>query len=285
MPPRTFASPKKKRPVKRKGSDAAKNVAKKSRAQETSVETSSMPLVSLDLAHAEAPGSRTDLQSQGPKKLFKDSSTTLHQCDKENVGPEEEMREQEIGWGEDSSGHSASHTYIYVDSRDWPLPRMDVEFNINLGMNSRLANPATTIPMDTETPLPLATISLAFKHLKNDVRRALNTQVGDVARLDKQIAMCINLERHIEYHTAIIPANDHHLMLLSIQDMIADLEVAKTASMDEPDIPPAVHTMMMHTGGHGHPHIEIDSDILATAYQLAGPAQLSEVFGVSARTI
>lgn len=53
--------------------------------------------------------------------------------------------------------------------------------------------------MDTEPPLPLATISLAFEHLKNDVRRALNTQVGDVARLDEQIAMCTNLEQHIQY--------------------------------------------------------------------------------------
>lgn len=80
-------------------------------------------------------------------------------------------------------------------------------------------------------------------------------------------------------------ANDRHIMLSSIQDMIADLEVAKTASTDEPDIPPAVHTTTTHTGGRGRPRIEIDLDTLATAYQLAGPAQLSEVFGVSARTI
>jgi hypothetical protein len=89
----------------------------------------------------------------------------------------------------------------------------------------------------------------------------------------------------VEQHATIIPANDRHVMLLSIQNMMADLEVAKTASTDEPDIPPAVHTTITHTGGRGRPRIEIDSDILATAYQLAGPARLSEVFGVSARTI
>ncbi|KAG1834480.1 hypothetical protein EV424DRAFT_1532204 [Suillus variegatus] len=58
MPPRTFASPKKRRPTKCKGSDATstKNVVKKSRAQETSIEASSMPLVSLGLVHADTAG-------------------------------------------------------------------------------------------------------------------------------------------------------------------------------------------------------------------------------------
>ncbi|KAG2112661.1 uncharacterized protein F5147DRAFT_650814 [Suillus discolor] len=57
MPPRAFASPKKRRPMKCKGSDAStKNIAKKSQAQETSVEASSMPLVSLGLVHANMAG-------------------------------------------------------------------------------------------------------------------------------------------------------------------------------------------------------------------------------------
>ncbi|KAG1812036.1 hypothetical protein EV424DRAFT_1349428 [Suillus variegatus] len=55
MPPRAFASPEKRRPMKCKGSDATstKNIVKKSRAQETSVEASSMPLISLGLVHAD----------------------------------------------------------------------------------------------------------------------------------------------------------------------------------------------------------------------------------------
>ncbi|KAG1845058.1 hypothetical protein C8R48DRAFT_566298, partial [Suillus tomentosus] len=49
--------------------------------------------------------------------------------------------------------------------------------------------------------------------------------------------------------------------------------------------PPVAHTRSVHTGGRGRPRIEIDTDVLATAYQLAGPTRLAQVFNVSARTI
>jgi hypothetical protein len=52
--------------------------------------------------------------------------------------------------------------------------------------------------MEADPPLPLATITLAFEHLKNDVRIAMNTQLGDVARLEDQIVMCSNLQGHIQ---------------------------------------------------------------------------------------
>ncbi|KAG1793755.1 hypothetical protein EV424DRAFT_1354108 [Suillus variegatus] len=133
----------------------------------------------------------------------------------------------------------------------------------------------------------LGTISLAFEHLKNDVQRALNTQVEDVAWLDEQIAMCMNLERHIQYdqHVTIIAPDDRHIMLSSIHEMVADLEISKTSSTNEPDAPLVAHMRSVHTGGQGHPPIKIDTDVLATAYQPAGPTRLAQVFNVSARTI
>lgn len=74
-------------------------------------------------------------------------------------------------------------------------------------------------------------------------------------------------------------------MLSSIQDMIADLETAKTLSTDQPDLSPLSYTRPIHAGGRGRPRIEIDSNVLEAGLQLAGPTRLAHVFGVSARTV
>lgn len=74
-------------------------------------------------------------------------------------------------------------------------------------------------------------------------------------------------------------------MLSSIQAMQADLEHAKHVSADEPDHAPVPHTSLVHTGRPGRPRIQIDPGILATASQLGGPTALSQVFGVSSRTV
>lgn len=74
-------------------------------------------------------------------------------------------------------------------------------------------------------------------------------------------------------------------MLSSIQAMRMDLEHAKLVSVDEPDEPPAAHTSLVYTGRPGRPRIQIDPNILVTASQLGGPTALSQVFGISARTI
>jgi hypothetical protein len=75
------------------------------------------------------------------------------------------------------------------------------------------------------------------------------------------------------------------MMEISIQAMIADLEVAKALSSDYPDAPPVNPTSHVYTGQRGHPRIEIDPTILATSIQLWGPTELSQVFGTSARTV
>lgn len=46
--------------------------------------------------------------------------------------------------------------------------------------------------------LPQQTITLAFEHLKNDVHIAVHTQVGDTARLNQHLAVCDELEIHIQ---------------------------------------------------------------------------------------
>ena len=71
----------------------------------------------------------------------------------------------------------------------------------------------------------------------------------------------------------------------SIQDMIADLEAAKSASSDVPDVEPMSHTHVVHSGGRGRPRMLIDPEVLAISYQLRGPTELGEIFGVSARTV
>lgn len=88
-----------------------------------------------------------------------------------------------------------------------------------------------------------------------------------------------------DQHVTIIAPDDRHIMLSSIHEMVADLEISKTSSTNEPDAPLVAHMRSVHTGGQGHPPIKIDTDVLATAYQPAGPTRLAQVFNVSARTI
>lgn len=90
---------------------------------------------------------------------------------------------------------------------------------------------------------------------------------------------------YVDQHATILAPDDRHIMLSGIHGMVADLEIAKTSSTYEPDAPPVAHTRHIHTGGRGRSRIEIDSDVLVTAYQLAGPTRLAQVFHVSARTI
>lgn len=52
--------------------------------------------------------------------------------------------------------------------------------------------------------LPQQTIALAFEHLKNEVHVAVRTQVGDTARLDQHIAVCNDLEVHIQNVRSIL---------------------------------------------------------------------------------
>jgi hypothetical protein len=58
------------------------------------------------------------------------------------------------------------------------------------------------IPIDLQMdgrhiPLPLATITAAFNHLKHDVEVALRTQLGDAVRLKAQIQVCSQLRTQI----------------------------------------------------------------------------------------
>jgi hypothetical protein len=49
----------------------------------------------------------------------------------------------------------------------------------------------------TELPLPFQTIVTAFLHLKEAVRVALQTQLGDEARLQEQVQVCLQLQQSI----------------------------------------------------------------------------------------
>lgn len=48
-----------------------------------------------------------------------------------------------------------------------------------------------------ELLLPFQTIATAFSHLKEAVRVALQTQLGDAARLDEQVQSCLRLQHYI----------------------------------------------------------------------------------------
>lgn len=67
--------------------------------------------------------------------------------------------------------------------------------------------------------------------------------------------------------------------------MVSDLEQAKERSADHPDAPPINPVVAIHTGRRGRPRLEINSDVLETAMQFGGPTALSNVFGVSSRTV
>ncbi|KAG1800634.1 uncharacterized protein BJ212DRAFT_1273783 [Suillus subaureus] len=67
--------------------------------------------------------------------------------------------------------------------------------------------------------------------------------------------------------------------------MVADLDEAKGRSADYPDAPPIEAVTTIQNQSHGHPHIEINPDVLETALQFAGPTRLAGIFGVSSHTI
>jgi len=67
--------------------------------------------------------------------------------------------------------------------------------------------------------------------------------------------------------------------------MIEDLNQAKFQSADLPDAQPLQAVRTVYTGRRGRPRIEIDEEILEVSYALRGPTELSDVFGVSSRSV
>jgi len=67
--------------------------------------------------------------------------------------------------------------------------------------------------------------------------------------------------------------------------MINDLNHAKSQSADLPDAEPIEATYTIRTGRRGRPRIEIDEEVLEASYSHRGPTELSETFGVSARSV
>lgn len=65
--------------------------------------------------------------------------------------------------------------------------------------------------VNAELPLPFQTIVTAFLHLKEAVRIALQTQLGDEARLQEQIQICLQLQQSImQVHNLTFRSN--HVM-------------------------------------------------------------------------
>ncbi|KAG1856404.1 hypothetical protein DFJ58DRAFT_659478, partial [Suillus subalutaceus] len=135
-------------------------------------------------------------------------------------------------------------------------------------------------------PLPLQNIILAFNQLKEDVRVALLTQLGDAARLQLHVEACEHLKNDITLvsHTTMPPAT-YITMNDSLNAMITDLDEGKDRSADEPDMAPIEVVSTIHTHRRGRPRIDIDPEVLATALQFAGPTRLGALLGVAPRTV
>ncbi|KAJ3502998.1 hypothetical protein NLJ89_g8633 [Agrocybe chaxingu] len=131
----------------------------------------------------------------------------------------------------------------------------------------------------------LATIACAFAYLKDDVHVALHTQLGDAAQLDQRIQACSRLQLQINQHMHIIPSEQYQIMQASIPRMLDDLQQAKFQSADLPDAEPVSAVHYERTGKRGRPKAIIAPEILEPSYNMRGPTELSEVFGVSARTV
>ena len=74
-------------------------------------------------------------------------------------------------------------------------------------------------------------------------------------------------------------------MISSIDQMVAALENAAVLSTDPVDEPFFNATSVIHTGRRGRPRINIDSELLAVAFELRGPTHLARTFNVHPRTI
>ncbi|KAG2345292.1 hypothetical protein BDR05DRAFT_998427 [Suillus weaverae] len=134
-------------------------------------------------------------------------------------------------------------------------------------------------------PLSLQNIILAFNQLKEDVRIALLTQLGDAAQLQLHVEACEHLKNGITLHCALVPEATYTTMNDSLNAMIADLDEGKDQSADEPDMAPIEVMSTVHTHQRGGPQIEINPDILATALQFAGPTRLGAIFGIAPHTM
>ena len=66
-------------------------------------------------------------------------------------------------------------------------------------------------------------------------------------------------------------------MLSGIQKIIEDLQLAKTWSIDTPDVPHIPLTQLIHMGQYGYLRVEIDPNILAILIQLWGPTVLEHL--------
>jgi len=64
-------------------------------------------------------------------------------------------------------------------------------------------------------------------------------------------------------------------MISSIDQMVAALENAAVLSTDPVDEPFFDATSVIRTGRPGHPHININSELLAVAFELHGPTHLA----------
>ncbi|KAG2046761.1 hypothetical protein BDR06DRAFT_1014433 [Suillus hirtellus] len=96
-----------------------------------------------------------------------------------------------------------------------------------------------------------------------------------------------NCEFHC-FHDLSLPLptiNFSDLVHMTDEDIIMLPEIPAnsdilTSSTDEPDAPPVAHMRSVHTGGRGRHRIKIETYVLATAYQVAGPTQLAQVFNI-----
>ncbi|THH14994.1 hypothetical protein EUX98_g9532 [Antrodiella citrinella] len=134
-------------------------------------------------------------------------------------------------------------------------------------------------------PLPLSSIITAFDLLKRDVEVALNTQVGDGARLEEQVQACYRFSASVQQHAALVPPQDLAVIVSSLDDMVTGLQAAKTRSTDNPDLPPTEAAHRVPTGRRGRPRIEFDPEILQISLQHASVTELGHIFGVSSRSV
>ncbi|KAJ7049497.1 hypothetical protein C8F01DRAFT_1238545 [Mycena amicta] len=127
-------------------------------------------------------------------------------------------------------------------------------------------------------PTQLNTIREEYHQLEVRVRRSLQIQLGDAARLSHRASQATRLLRMAEQHSALFPPGELDMLRQNIEQMLSSLASARDQSADPPSASSLVVLRKVPNGkGTGRPRLQIDSQFLgSTLNVLRGPTGIAK---------